>query len=369
MSFIINIATALPQNRYDQHELSEFYSNSTDDIGVKRKMKILTNKSGISTRYSVLKDYGETMENYTFFPKNKQLLPTPSLTQRMAIFRKEALKLSINAIKNLPDFEQNKHQITHIITVTCTGLFAPGLDIELIQHLDLQQTTHRSSVNFLGCNAAIIALKQAHDICHSQENARVLIVCTELCTLHFQNIYTDDYLLSNVLFGDGSAAVLVGSNAAGGPLSINAKITDFNSFCIPDSRNEMAWQLSETGFIMNLTSYVADLIKANIKQMLSNINLDTNAVDYWAIHPGGKKIVENFGAALNLLPTQLNESYEILNSYGNMSSPTVLFVLKKVFDSIDITTEKFSVARKPKKIFAAAFGPGLTVETMQLEYA
>jgi predicted naringenin-chalcone synthase len=137
----------------------------------------------------------------------------------------------------------------------------------------------------------------------------------------------------------------------------------------------MAWQLSETGFIMNLTSYVADLIKANIKQMLSNINLDTNAVDYWAIHPGGKKIVENFGAALNLLPNQLNESYEILNNYGNMSSPTVLFVLKKVFEratesfSVDSTTEKLSVAREPKKIFAAAFGPGLTVETMQLEYA
>ena len=216
MSFIINIATALPQNRYDQHELSEFYSNSTDDIGVKRKMKILTNKSGISTRYSVLKDYGETMENYTFFPKNKQLLPTPSLTQRMTIFRKEALQLSIDAIKNLPDFEENKHQITHIITVTCTGLFAPGLDIELIQHLDLQPTTHRSSINFLGCNAAIIALKQAHDICNSQENAHVLIVCTELCTLHFQNIYTDDYLLSNVLFADGSAAVLMGSNASAG---------------------------------------------------------------------------------------------------------------------------------------------------------
>jgi alpha-pyrone synthase len=380
MSFIINIATALPQNRYDQHELSEFYSNSTDDVGVKRKMKILTNKSGISTRYSVLKDYGETMENYTFFPKNKHLLPTPSLTQRMTIFRKEALQLSINAIKNLPDFDKNKHQITHIITVTCTGLFAPGLDIELIQHLDLQPTTHRSSVNFLGCNAAIIALKQAHDICESQENARVLIVCTELCTLHFQNIYTDDYLLSNVLFADGSAAVLVGSNPSEGPLSINAKITDFNSFCIPDSRNEMAWQLSETGFIMNLTSYVADLIKDNIEQMLSDINLDTNAIDYWAIHPGGKKIVENFGTALNLLPTQLKESYEILNNYGNMSSPTVLFVLKKVLETIKSTTEKISVVdgktteklsviHKPKKIFAAAFGPGLTVETMQLEYA
>jgi alpha-pyrone synthase len=365
MSYILNIATALPPNRYDQNELSEFYSNSTDDVAVKRKMRILTAKSGISTRYSVLKDYGEISDNYTFFPKNKHLLPTPSLTQRMVIFRKEALQLSIDAIQNLPNFEQNKKQITHIITVTCTGLFAPGLDIELIQHLDLQPTTHRSSVNFLGCNAAIIALKQAHTICNSEENARVLIVCTELCTLHFQNIYTDDYLLSNVLFGDGCAAVLVSSNAANDPLSINAKITGFDSFCIPDSRNEMAWQLSETGFIMNLTSYVADLIKNNIKRMLANIDLDTQAIDYWAIHPGGKKIVENFGVALQLLPTQLSESYEVLNNYGNMSSPTVLFVLKAVLDKIKLNKTDNEV----KKIFAAAFGPGLTVETMQLNHA
>jgi alpha-pyrone synthase len=362
MSFILNIATALPPNRYDQNELSEFYSNSTDDVAVKRKMRILTAKSGISTRYSVLKDYGETSDNYTFFPKNKHLLPTPSLTQRMTIFRKEALQLSINAIQNLPNFEQNKKQITHIITVTCTGLFAPGLDIELIQHLDLQPTTHRSSVNFLGCNAAIIALKQAHNICNSEANAQVLIVCTELCTLHFQNIYTDDYLLSNVLFGDGCAAVLVSSKSSNDPLSINAQITGFDSFCIPDSRNEMAWQLSETGFIMNLTSYVADLIKNNIKRMLANIDLDTKAVDYWAIHPGGKKIVENFGVALQLLPTQLSESYDVLNNYGNMSSPTVLFVLKAVFDKISLNSTDKSV----KKIFAAAFGPGLTVETMQV---
>jgi alpha-pyrone synthase len=365
MSYILNIATALPPNRYDQNELSQFYSNSTDDVAVKRKMKILTAKSGISTRYSVLKDYGESRENYTFFPKNKHLLPTPSLTQRMAIFRKEALQLSINAIQNLPNFEQNKKQITHIITVTCTGLFAPGLDIELIQHLDFQPTTHRSSVNFLGCNAAIIALKQAHNICNSEANAQVLIVCTELCTLHFQNIYTDDYLLSNVLFGDGCAAVLVGSKPSNDPLSINAQITGFDSFCIPDSRNEMAWQLSETGFIMNLTSYVADLIKNNIKRMLANIDLDTQAVDYWAIHPGGKKIVENFGVALQLLPTQLSESYDILNNYGNMSSPTVLFVLKAVFDKIKLNQADNHV----KKIFAAAFGPGLTVETMQLNHA
>lgn len=369
MSYITKIATAVPEYGYDQNALMQFYSNTTDDESAKRKIKILALKSGISTRYSVLKDYGLALTDFTFFPQNKALSPTPTLSERMTVFREEALKLSLKAIHNLPNFDSEKNSITHIITVTCTGLFAPGLDIELIHALSLPPSTHRSSVNFLGCNAAIIALKQADAICNSQANAKVLVVCTELCTLHFQTTYTDDYLLSNLLFADGSAAVIVSSAASEDPLPtdsgqvrIKAEITGFDSFCIPDSHNEMAWQLSETGFIMNLTSYVADLIKANIKQMLDKIGVNKADIDHWAVHPGGKKIVENFTTAMGLLPENLTESYKILNDYGNMSSPTVLFVLKQILDNREPNQPN-------KKVFAAAFGPGLTVETMQLNYA
>ncbi len=359
MSFITKIATAVPDYGYDQGALMQFYSDTTDDEGTKRKIKILAAKSGIATRYSVLRDYGLPLEEFTFFPKNKALLPTPSLTERMVVFKKEALRLSLKAIRNLPNFGAEKDSITHIITVTCTGLFAPGLDIELLHALDLSPSTHRSSVNFLGCNAAIIALKQANDICNSHENAKVLVVCTELCTLHFQTNYSDDYLLSNLLFADGSAAVLVSGTPSEDPLSKNTKITGFDSFCIPGSDQEMAWQLSETGFIMHLTSYVADLIKANIKQMFDDMGLNKNEIDYWAVHPGGKKIVANFITAMGLSPADLAATFKILNEYGNMSSPTVLFVLKQVLDDLgpDATN---------KNIFAVAFGPGLTVETMQL---
>jgi predicted naringenin-chalcone synthase len=361
MSYLVKIATAVPVYRYEQGELAAFYANSTDDERTKRKIKILAQKSGIASRYSVLNDYGETMGNFTFFPNTQTLLPTPSLSQRMAIYRKEALQLSIKAIQNLSNFEATKHQITHLITVTCTGLFAPGLDIELMHALSLPPTTHRSSVNFLGCNAAIIALKQADAICKSQPDARVLVVCTELCTLHFQTTYSDDYLLSNLLFADGSAAVMVSSQLSEEKNDFNVKITDFHSFCIPDSRNEMAWQLSETGFIMNLTSYVADLIQTNIGKMLHNIGLDVQKIDQWAVHPGGKKIVENFGKAMGLSPIHLQHSYRILEEYGNMSSPTVLFVLKNAL--------LMPTSRPKSCIFAAAFGPGLTVETMQLQHA
>jgi predicted naringenin-chalcone synthase len=359
MSYIHNIAIAVPDFGYSQTNLMQFYCNSTEDENARRKIKVLAARSGISTRYSVLKDYGVPMSEFEFFPKNKDLLPTPSLSQRMEIYKKEALKLSLKSINNLPDFESEKSSITHLITVTCTGLFAPGLDIELIQMLDLQANTHRSSINFMGCNAAIIALKQANDICKNTPNAKVLLVCTELCTLHFQSDFSDDYLLSNLLFADGSAAVIIGNKPSEKVGDFNAKITRFDSYCIPDSHNEMAWQLSETGFIMKLSSYVADLIKNNIHKMLNSIDLNPNNVQHWAVHPGGKKIVENFGMALKLEENQLQASYEILKNYGNMSSPTVLFVLKKIL-------EKTSLTSKGETIFAAAFGPGLTVETMQL---
>jgi len=362
MSYLQNIATAVPEYGYEQEVLTTFYTNSTEDVAVKRKVKILDAKSGTSTRYSVLEDYGLPPEEFSFFPKNQQLLPPPTLTQRMAMFKKEALPLSIKAIRNLPNFEEQKSSITHLITVTCTGLSAPGLDIELLQALALPPTTHRSSVNFLGCNAAIIALKQADGICRSSPNAKVLVVCTELCTLHFQTIYNQDYLLCNVLFGDGSAAVLLSSQPQDDPASKNVAITGFDSFCIPDSRNEMAWQLSETGFIMNLTSYVGDLINNNIKKMLDEAGITTESVNHWAVHPGGKKIVDNFGEALGLSATDLAASYQVLKDYGNMSSPTVLFVLKNIVDQLKPTTEE-------QTIFAAAFGPGLTVETMRLRYA
>ncbi len=366
MSYLLKIATAVPDFRYEQATMMQFYKDATEDETVKRKVKILTPKSGISIRYSVLQDYGEVPENFTFFPKNKHLQPSPTTSQRMAIFRQEALKLSVKSIYQLPDFETEKTSITHLITVTCTGLAAPGLDIELLQTLDLKPTTHRSSINFLGCNAAITALKCAHDICQGQPNAKVLVVCTELCTLHFQTIFNDDYLLSSLLFADGSAAVLVGGQPSEMPHSINAEITRFDAFCIPDSRQEMAWQLSETGFVMNLTSYVAELIQTNIKQMLDNIGLSKNDIDFWAIHPGGKKILENFASAMALQTTDLAESFAILRDFGNMSSPTVLFVLKQILDNLsDQPTHKAA----QKNIFAAAFGPGLTVETMQLTYA
>ncbi len=333
--------------------------NSTNDEIFKRKIKIVAGKTGISKRYSVLKDFDGESADFELFSKTSSV--EPGLTERMKLYKKNATQLSLAAIQKIDNIETLKKEITHIITVTCTGLFAPGLDIELIRELDLNPETERSSINFMGCNAAIIALKSADSICRSLPNANVLIVCTELCTIHFQKKFNDDYILSNLIFGDGAAAVMMTSQPKQTHNLKRVQVNRFNSMILHNGYRDMAWQLSETGFIMNLTSYVPGLIKENILPMLDKIGLIPSQIEHWAIHPGGKKIVDDFAAALSLNKSLLTETYDVLKNYGNMSSPTVLFVLKKVL-------EKAESAKVGERLFAAAFGPGLSIETMQLQY-
>ncbi|MCF0058673.1 type III polyketide synthase [Dyadobacter sp. CY356] len=359
MSYITAIGTAVPENCFSQEELSSFYLNSTNDDTLKRKIKIVAGKTGISQRYSVLKDFDQNSSDFELFSQNST--DEPGLTDRMMLYKKYAIELSLAAIHDIENIDSHKKEITHIITVTCTGLFAPGLDIELIRELDLKPDTQRSSVNFMGCNAAIIALKSADSICRSQPNANVLIVCTELCTIHFQKRFNDDYILSNLIFGDGAAAVLMSSQPDQNNYHKTVEVNRFNSMILHQGYRDMAWQLSETGFIMNLTSYVPGLIKENILPMLDEIGLNASEIAYWAIHPGGKKIVDDFSIALGLDKCTLTETYDVLKNYGNMSSPTVLFVLKMIL-------EKAEGAKIGEKLFAAAFGPGLSIETMQLQY-
>lgn len=338
-----------------------FYQNSTDDKNVKRKIKTIATKAAISYRYSVLSDFSHEPKNFTFFPKNIQLLPEPSINVRMELFKKHACTLSIEAIKKIKGFDSIKQSITHIITVTCTGLSAPGLDIEIIKELELNKTIHRSSINFMGCNAAILALKSAHAICNSSNGANVLVVCSELSTIHFQKNYSDDYITSTALFGDGCAAMLVSSGISNISNYPAIKIKSFHSTLLHDGVDEMAWHISDKGFIINLTSYVSQLINGSIKQLLETICINPSEINHWVIHPGGKKILDDFRAALDLPADKLKKSYEVLNDYGNMSSPTVLFVLKEVI-------ETNTTNQSGEKIFTAAFGPGLSIETMQLEY-
>lgn len=361
MSYISAIETAVPEYCHTQDAISSFYENSTNDLSIRRKIRSIASKAEIDTRYSVLSDFSSIPDYYTFFSKNRSLEPEPTLTQRMACFRTEALQLSLKAIGKIKNIDVIKNSITHIITVTCTGLFTPGLEVEIIKELDLKPTTQRSSVNFMGCNAAILALNSANSICNSIPNSKVLIVCVELCTIHFQKNYSDDYILSTALFGDGCAVVMVESNEPDLPDYRGIQIKSFNSLLIHKGYQEMAWQITEKGFIMNLTSYVSEMINGSLKEFLSSISLENKSINHWAIHPGGKRILDDFSETLGVDKTALSQSYEVLRKYGNMSSATVLFVLKQVIESN-------KNIKKGETIFSAAFGPGLSIETILLQY-
>lgn len=323
----------------------------------KRKLRFLYRQSGIDTRYSVIPDYSLPAQQWTFFSPTESLEPFPSLEQRMQLFRSHAASLSLQAIRSCMGTIPVS-AVTHLITVSCTGLSAPGLDLELMELLQLPATTCRMAVNFMGCYAAIHALKLADAFCRNDKKATVLIVCTELCTLHFQKEYTPDTITSSLLFADGSAAVLVScDDSSEGPV-----IGHFYSSVSLRGSRDMAWELSSQGFLMTLSGYIAELIGEDFNGLVSDAltaaGIDREAITDWCIHPGGKKILEAVHKSLGFTNGQLQPSYDVLREYGNMSSPTVLFVLKRIMDQWQ--------NRKGVHLFGAAFGPGLTMETFIL---
>lgn len=358
MPKITAIGTANPTNCHQQNDIMRFMLDANNPDEKNRKLlPILYHRSGIDTRYSIFPDFSQTRGQWDFFGDNNT---TPSLENRMVFYNQEAVKLSVSAIEdclNTAKTAINIQEITHLITVTCTGLSAPGLDIQLVQALNLSPNIVRTSVNFMGCYAALHALKIADAFCRADTSAKVLVVCTELCTLHFQKSNDVDAILSSTLFADGSAACLInGDNDAKG-----LEIKQFYSQIALSGQADMAWQLSSTGFLMTLSSHVPKLIKQEIKNLLENslqkLGLTTENITDWAIHPGGKNILEAVATSLELGSEALNESYEILKNYGNMSSPTILFVLKKMMEN----------TAKTGNIFAIAFGPGITMESLILE--
>src|SRR5215212_7285885 len=184
LSKIVSIGTAVPAHRHDQNRILQFMQHvyALDETG-NRKLRFLYGHSGIHTRYSVIRDYSRPLPEWKFYPQSENLEPFPSLEQRMTWFSKYAAPLSVDAIRDCLDGKMNDHSITHLITVSCTGMSAPGLDLQVMELMDLPKNIYRTSVNFMGCYAAIHALKMADLICKAEKHAKVMIVCTELCTL------------------------------------------------------------------------------------------------------------------------------------------------------------------------------------------
>lgn len=357
-SKIISIGTAVPGHHAEQGQIFQFMKKMYDDKLASRKLNALFRFSGIKTRHSVVPDFENSQASVFFKPKETQ----PNVEQRMEKFGENAAGLGIVAIRRaLEDADMSPDEVTHLITVTCTGMAAPGLNAEIINKLGLKNDIYNTSVNYMGCGAAFHALRMADFIVRSDEKAGVLIVSVELCTLHFQPKNTKDHLLSNTIFGDGSAAVVVTS---GNNVQPSFSIHGFYSLLISSGHDLMGWYVKPLGFEMILSSELPDFVGDEIREALDKAlvyyQLDNpEDIHYWAVHPGGKRILDEVKSALQL-NNELQHSYNVLREFGNMSSASVLFVLKEMMHK---------KAAKNEKLMAIGFGPGLSVETLLLEYA
>ena len=326
-----------------------------------RKLRFLYRHSGIETRYSVLPDFLQVNNERSFFSEYDNLEPMPGIEKRMEFYQQNSIDLSVDAITNCIEGKTDVKSITHLITVSCTGMSAPGLDLQIMEAMGMPDDMQRTSVNFMGCYAAVHGLKIADAFCKADKDANVIVVCTELCTIHFQKDITPDNITSSLLFGDGCAAVLVNNSNEKG---IN--LDSFYSEISQDGEKDMAWQLSGSGFLMTLSGYVPELINQDFKKIctraLNKTSKQIENVTHWCIHPGGKKIIEAIEKSLSKSKEDFKYSYEVLKDYGNMSSPTILFVLEKIFNELKEKNNEQAL------IFAAAFGPGLTTETFTASY-
>jgi len=363
---IHHIETLLPPYAYGQDYARDRMIGWMPEKRTQRLIRGIYNRSGIETRYSVLPDFvpGATPILFREDADGHVIEPTtePRNRQYAKWSRVLAVDVARNAIKNAAGFRAE--EITHVITVSCTGFCNPGPDLEIVKGLGLADTVERYQIGFMGCYAAFPALRMAKQFCQARPDAVVLIVCLELCTLHLQFREEPDSLLANALFADGAAAAVVSARP---PLPGRSSLAlyAFSSALAPDSAGDMAWSIGDRGFDIRLSTYVPNIIAANISAMVERIMAagpwDKRSIQTWAVHPGGRSIVDKVQKELDLATEQLEDSRAVLRDYGNMSSATILFVLKRILgrpgpDGSD---------RQP--ICAMAFGPGLTIETALLE--
>ncbi|MDR9416149.1 MAG: type III polyketide synthase [Gracilimonas sp.] len=354
--FVHDIATSVPPHHSDQQHIREVMK---EHVGSDRKSQAIIHqiykRSGIKKRHSVVEDFTPNQEGELFF--NGQIKKAPGTFARNSIYERESKKLFVDVARKL--LADNTHisseEITHVITVSCTGFFAPGPDFEIVKALGLKPATERFHIGFMGCYAAFPALKMAESFCKADSEATVLLVSAELCTIHFQFNNEIDNLLSGSVFADGAAGMLISSEA---PKKKALEIQQFASTLAFKGEKDMAWTIGDHGFEMVLSTYVPDIIRENLHSVLQPIydqyGLKTSGIDYWAVHPGGRSILDKVENSLELQPQQIEASRKTLSDFGNMSSATILFVMKELLQS-DLS--------HGNKIISMAFGPGLTIES------
>lgn len=380
---ITGLGTAVPPRVAPQDEaaaLSPLFCGADDRQA--RMLRVLYRKSAVETRHSVAVrgDQGTLLERVPYFPVPRGPDDRgPSTAQRMTWYEQEAPALTVEAARRaLEDAGESPEAITHLVTVSCTGFFSPGVDAALIEELGISRAVERTHVGFMGCHGALNGLRAAGAY-GSDPDARVLLCAVELCSLHFAYGWDPEMLVANTLFADGAAALVGrGSPAAtlpgGDPGSAPAgthdtptggegedgapdgwRVVSSASFHMPDSEEAMSWRIGDHGFRMTLSPQVPDAIRSHLGDWLAgwlaDHGLSVEEVGSWAVHPGGPRILDAVEDVVGLERGGLEVPRAVLRTHGNMSSPTVLFIL-----------ERLRAAGAPRPCVALAFGPGLAVE-------
>jgi len=356
---LLSIGTATPGGVIAQDAAADLACRVSGVNGRERALRAIYRRAGVTSRGSVLINPDGHM---TMFAPSEitGTDESPTTAARLIVYQQEASTLAHRAcVTALGRARMAGSQITHLVTVSCTGFDAPGVDCALVDSLNLPATVRRTHIGFMGCHGAINAMAVAKAYAESDPSARVLVCCVELCSLHFQ--YTDDagVAVANALFADGAAAAVVAADQSEKQAPV---LRAAQSIIIPETADCMTWRIGDHGFIMTLSSRVpevlADQVPGWVRGWLPDFGLEINDVRTWAVHPGGPRVVASVAQGLNLNPGAVETSLQVLTNHGNMSSPTVLFIVEQLL--------RESQDSEALPLVAMAFGPGLTGEALLL---
>lgn len=371
---IISIATGIPDGVIDQ----DVAAGVVQRLGItKRWNKVLPKlyqKSGVRRRSSVLlgPDHLEPDLRQSFYTPPTETAPYgPTTAQRMEVYAQHAgplisktSRLAIDRAGIAPS------RITHLVTVSCTGFVAPGLDHALIQSLGLSGTVQRVHVGFMGCHAMVNGLRVAQAICQADGDAVALVSSVELCSIHQQYSEDPEQIVANSLFSDGSASAIVvpyRQALAMPQVDPSWRMVSSLSLKVPDSADLMTWKIGDHGFQMTLSSQVPKRIEEELREpletWLGTLGVSTKEIKQWVVHPGGPRILDAVEGAIGLGSESLSASRETLANYGNMSSPTIVFIMEEILRRC----ESEGSSRERGLWLLLGFGPGLHAEAMLLE--
>ncbi|HET6328086.1 MAG TPA: type III polyketide synthase [Planctomycetaceae bacterium] len=362
---ILGIGTAVP-------ELSIEQADAAEAAGVlcgltekqRRLLPTLYRHAGVRKRHTVLltPEAKGQPGGQVFYRSVEEGGPDgPTTAARMQKYAQSATGLATAACqKALADASLDAGAITHLITVSCSGFAAPGVDIQLIRTLGLPPDVARTHVGFMGCHGALNALRVARAFADANPDARILVCAIELCSLHHQYGWHPEQIVANALFADGSAALVCGHADDHAPHEEKPRWLASGSTVVPETEDLMSWNIGDHGFQMTLSARVPDVIQGSLRtwleSWLASEGTDLGQIAHWGIHPGGPRILQACVDALQLEPSEIQTSKEVLAEFGNMSSPTILFIVERLIRN-----------KTPGPCVLLAFGPGLTIEAALVE--